>query len=183
MQSSATTNAVNTGIEQALEALILTSEKPVQPAAAAQALTEAMETSVSKSDVESAVESINESLDGRSFRIERVAGGYKAIAISKMASAIAAFQGARAASKLSRAAIETLAIVAYRQPITRAEIEAIRGVASGEVLRSLLDRRLLTIAGRAEELGRPMLYGTTKEFLTLFGLADIGDLPKPESAT
>jgi segregation and condensation protein B len=71
-----------------------------------------------------------------------------------------------------------LAIVAYRQPIMRAEIEAIRGVASGEVLRSLLERRLVKIAGRAEELGRPMLYGTTSEFLKVFGMANMDDLPQ-----
>ena len=80
--------------------------------------------------------------------------------------------------KLSPAALETLAIVAYRQPIVRAEIEAIRGVASGEVLRSLMERRLVRITGRAEELGRPMLYGTTREFLQVFGLASLADLPQ-----
>ena len=81
--------------------------------------------------------------------------------------------------KLSRAAIETLAIIAYRQPVTRAELEAIRGVACGEVLKSLVERRLVTITGRAEELGRPMLYGTTRQFLDHFGLATLKDLPAP----
>jgi segregation and condensation protein B len=76
--------------------------------------------------------------------------------------------------------METLAIVAYRQPIMRAEVEAIRGVASGEVLRGLLERRLVKIVGRAEELGRPMLYGTTKEFLKVFGLSGLDDLPAVE---
>ena len=82
--------------------------------------------------------------------------------------------------KLSSAALETLAVVAYRQPVMRAEIEAIRGVACGEVLRSLMDRKLVKIVGRAEELGRPMLYGTTKRFLELFGLANLKDLPPVE---
>jgi segregation and condensation protein B len=83
----------------------------------------------------------------------------------------------RQQSRLSQAALETLAIIAYRQPVMRAEIEAIRGVACGEVLRGLLERRMIRVTGRAEELGRPMLYGTTKEFLRLFGVAGLGDLP------
>ncbi|MHC4947976.1 MAG: SMC-Scp complex subunit ScpB, partial [Planctomycetota bacterium] len=86
----------------------------------------------------------------------------------------------RQQAKLSQAALETLAIVAYRQPILRAEIEAIRGVACGEVLRGLLDRRLVRVAGRAEELGRPMLYGTTSRFLKVFGLGGLADLPEVE---
>ena len=82
--------------------------------------------------------------------------------------------------RLSRAALETLSIIAYRQPVTRASLEAIRGVACGEILRALLERRLVMIKGRAEELGRPMLYGTTKHFLDVFGLSSLKDLPKPE---
>ena len=82
--------------------------------------------------------------------------------------------------RLSKPALETLAIIAYRQPVTRAELEAIRGVACGEVVRTLMERRLVKITGRAEELGRPMLYGTTRQFLDTFGLASVKDLPKPE---
>jgi len=84
-------------------------------------------------------------------------------------------------SKLSQAAMETLAIVAYRQPILRADIEAVRGVASGEMLRSLMDKNLVKIVGRAEVLGRPMLYGTTRQFLEVFGLNGIDDLPNVEA--
>ena len=98
-------------------------------------------------------------------------------------SVVAAFDRNRQSTKLSRASIETLSIIAYRQPITRAQIEAIRGVACGEVLRSLLDRKLIVIKGRAEEIGRPMLYGTTAQFLELFGLASLRDLPGNAGAT
>ena len=84
----------------------------------------------------------------------------------------------RQQQKLSQAALETLSIIAYRQPVMRAEVEVIRGVASGEVLRGLMERRLVKIVGRAEELGRPMLYGTTKDFLNIFGLANLKDLPE-----
>src|SRR6185295_17703128 len=114
---------------------------------------------------------------GRAFRVESVAGGYRILTLPEFAPVVAAFHKARASNRLSKAAVESLAIVAYRQPVTRAQLEAIRGVACGEVLKSLMDRRLVTIKGRAEELGRPILYGTTKEFLDTFGLDSIKSLP------
>ncbi|MCE7973033.1 MAG: SMC-Scp complex subunit ScpB [Leptolyngbya sp. PLA1] len=129
--------------------------------------------------VERAIEALNADLaaTGRTFRVEKRAGGWRVMTLPSHAAHIAAFQRARLASKLSRQAVETLAIVAYKQPITRAQLEAIRGVSCGEVLRSLIDRRLVTVTGRAEELGRPLLYGTSKQFLDQFGLASINDLP------
>lgn len=117
---------------------------------------------------------------GRSFRIETVAGGYRVMMLPQFAPAIASLQGSRARTSLSHAALESLAIISYKQPITRARLEAIRGVACGEILRSLTDRRLVTIVGRAEEVGRPILYGTTKRFLELFGLSTLKDLPSVE---
>jgi segregation and condensation protein B len=87
-------------------------------------------------------------------------------------------KGQRAQTRLSQAALETLAIIAYKQPMLRAQLEAIRGVACGEVLKSLMERRLVKIVGRAEEVGRPMLYGTTPEFLRVFGIANLSDLPQ-----
>jgi segregation and condensation protein B len=116
---------------------------------------------------------------GRAFRIQSVAGGYRLMTLPAFADRIAQYHQARVSGKLSRAAVETLAIVAYKQPLTKAALEAIRGVSCGEVLKTLMDRRLVTIKGRAEELGRPMLYGTTKQFLDQFGLASIKDLPAP----
>lgn len=134
------------------------------------------------SRVDSAVIELNQTYEqtGRSFRIESVAGGYRVMTMSKYAPDVARLRNAKVSSKLSRPAIETLAIIAYKQPMTRAELEAIRGVSCGEVLKSLLERRLITIKGRAEELGRPMLYGTTRDFLDHFGLASIKDLPTVE---
>lgn len=116
---------------------------------------------------------------GRSFRIETVSGGYRVMTLPGVAPVLAAFHRTATGTRLSRAAVETLAIIAYRQPITRAQLEAIRGVGCGEVLRSLMERRLVTIRGRAEELGRPILYGTTREFLDGFGLSSLKDLPTP----
>lgn len=162
----------------ALEALLLTSDRPLNAARLSQALGLA-EGGAGTAAVKRAVEALNASYEssGRSFRIEPVAGGYRAVALARFAPVLAALHGARESHSLSRAAVESLAIVAYRQPVTRAELEAIRGVSCGEVLRTLLDKRLVDITGRAEELGRPMLYGTTKRFLEVFGLATLKDLP------
>lgn len=117
---------------------------------------------------------------GRAFRIEQVAGGYRVMTLARHAPVLERFHGSRERSALSKAAIETLAIIAYKQPLTRAGLEAIRGVACGEILRALLERRLITIVGRAEELGRPILYGTSKRFLETFGLGSLKDLPTVE---
>lgn len=132
--------------------------------------------------VEACVGALNAQYEqaGRAFRIELVPGGYRVMTLARYAPVISAFDKGRVGSRLSRQAVETLAVVAYRQPVTRAELEAIRGVSCGEVLRSLIERRLVTVRGRAEELGRPLLYGTTRAFLEHFGLASIADLPKLE---
>ena len=86
----------------------------------------------------------------------------------------------RQESKLSQAALETLAIVAYKQPVMRVTVEALRGVAAGDMIRNLMEKGLVRIVGRAEELGRPLLYGTTRKFLEIFGLSSLQDLPKVE---
>jgi len=159
-----------------LEAVLLTLDRPVSPAK----LGEALSLGPQGTDIiERAIEQLNEEYraSGRSFKIERVAGGFRLMTLPEFADIVGAFHKDRASAKLSKAAIETLSVIAYRQPITRADLEAIRGVSCGEVLRTLVDKRLVTIAGRAEELGRPMLYGTTKEFLDNFGLASLKDLP------
>ncbi|MFQ6116483.1 MAG: SMC-Scp complex subunit ScpB, partial [bacterium] len=89
------------------------------------------------------------------------------------------FKG-RARPKLSQAALESLAIIAFKQPISRVEVDAIRGVHSGGVIKNLLERNLISIAGRAQTVGKPILYGTTSEFLRYFGINDISELPKPK---
>lgn len=114
------------------------------------------------------------------FRIEQIAGGHQMLTLSTYDSWLRKMLKARSDSKLSPAAMETLAIIAYKQPVIRVDIEAIRGVAVGEVIRSLMYKGLVKIVGRAEILGRPMLYGTTKKFLEVFGLNSLKDLPKAE---
>jgi len=128
------------------------------------------------------VESLNRRYEaqGASFRIRTIAKGYQVLTQPEYDTWVRKLLKARADSRLSKAALETLAIVAYKQPILRADIEAIRGVAVGDMLVRLREMNLVRIAGRAEEIGRPLLYGTTKKFLDIFGLASLNDLPKLE---
>ena len=112
----------------------------------------------------------------RAFEICEVAGGYQVRTLAEHASYLQRLQPARPL-RLSQAALETLAIAAYRQPVTRAEVEYVRGVDAGAILRSLLERKFLRIAGHREVAGRPLLYATTRRFLEVFGLARLEDLP------
>jgi segregation and condensation protein B len=115
---------------------------------------------------------------GRAFQVEEVAGGYQMLTRPRFADWVAKLSPGKPALGLSVPALETLVIVAHRQPVLRAEVEAIRGVACDEILRQLMDRDLLRIVGRANELGRPILYGTTRRFLEVFGLKSLDDLPR-----
>ncbi len=132
--------------------------------------------------VRDAVEALNARYEqmGCVFRIEEIAGGYQMMTLPEYHDVLSRLRRERSDSRLSQAAMETLAIVAYRQAIMRADIEAIRGVSCGEVLRGLLEKQLIKITGRAQVLGRPMLYGTTRRFLEVFGLSDLNDLPRVE---
>lgn len=114
---------------------------------------------------------------GAAFTVEQLAGGFQLMTRPKFAPWLRPLVPSEEQVRLSPPALETLAVVAYRQPVLRAEVEAIRGVACGEILRLLLDRDLLRIVGRSEELGRPLWYGTTKRFLQVFGLSNLDALP------
>jgi segregation and condensation protein B len=114
----------------------------------------------------------------RAFTVEEIAGGFQILTRPEFALYVRRLESHQQQDSLSRAALETLAIVAYRQPITRAEVEDIRGVQCGSILRSLVDRRLLKVAGKKDEIGRPLLYATTRYFLEAFGLKSLRDLPK-----
>ncbi len=164
-------------IAPSIEAILVTMDKPIPAAQLAEALK--LPAPGARRRIQGAVDVLNEHYErsGRSFRIESVASGYRIMTRPEFAPAISAIHGVRESQRLTKAGIETLAIVAYRQPITRAEVEAIRGVACGDVLRTLLERRMIAIVGRAEELGRPMLYGTSKRFLEVFGFSSVKDLP------
>jgi segregation and condensation protein B len=166
-------------LELRLEAALLTTERPMTAAKLGELLG-----NVGPKSIQDAADGLNRLYEetGRSFRIEKVAGGLQVLTLPKYADVLSELHKTRAQMRLSPAAMETLAIIAYQQPIMRAQIESIRGVACGEVLRSLMERHLVKIVGRAEEIGRPMLYGTTKGFLEVFGLSSLKDLPKVEKS-
>jgi segregation and condensation protein B len=136
-------------------------------------------------DVKKHIATLNEqyAATGRSFRIEEIAKGYQMLTIPAYNNWLRQVLKVREETKLSPAAMETLAIVAYKQPILRADVESIRGVACGEVINRLREMNLVKIVGRAEEIGRPLLYGTTTHFLEVFGLGSLEDLPNVEELT
>ncbi|MFN8359694.1 MAG: SMC-Scp complex subunit ScpB [Candidatus Kapaibacterium sp.] len=117
-------------------------------------------------------------LTARPYRIVTVAGGYHFATTAEQGEYVQKLLKAKSRRRLTQATLETLAIISYRQPISKPEIEAIRGVNSGEIVNSLIEKDLVTIVGRAEVIGKPLLYGTTKEFLRIFGLNALSDLPK-----
>lgn len=157
-----------------LEALLFASHQPLTPGRLAELLG-----LPSTKPVRQAVRALNQhyASTGRSFRVEQVAGGYQLLTLPEYGEYLGRLARREGESKLTRAALETLAIIAYKQPIMRADIEAIRGVACGETIRSLMEKHLVRIAGRAELPGRPILYGTTRRFLEVFGLNSLKDLP------
>ena len=165
-----------------VEALLISAERPLGEARISALL--ALPGKGTAKQVAAAIEELNGDYEktGRSFRIERLAGGWRILTLPEFGELLSRLHVDRQQSRLSQAALETLAIIGYRQPVMRAEIEAIRGVACGEVLRGVLERRLVKVVGRAEEIGRPMLYGTTKEFLKVFGLSGTDDLPAIDGA-
>jgi len=131
-------------------------------------------------DVRAAVDELNANYtaDSHAFVIEEIAGGYRLLTCGELGDRLAEFFATRSKDRLSRASLETLAIVAYKQPVTRAVVESIRGVASDSVISNLTDLGLIRVSGQAETPGRPLLYSTTKKFLDHFGLKRLGDLPK-----
>ena len=116
--------------------------------------------------------------ENRAFEILHIAGGYQFFTRTDYTAPIQKLLSERSRNRLSRAGLETLSIVAFRGPVTRTEVDEIRGVDSGAVLRTLLDRRMIAVRGRQKGLGRPFLYETTPEFLQHFGLADLSELPR-----
>ena len=164
-------------LETVVEAVLFASDEPISP----KRLVDIAEAGSVK-QVNQCVKAMNKKYreGGFSFRIEKISGGYQMMTLSAFNPWITKLIKVRSDNKLTPAALETLAIVAYKQPIIRADIEAIRGVASGEILRNLMYKGMVKIVGRAEVIGRPMLYGTTKKFLDVFGLNTLKDLPKIE---
>jgi segregation and condensation protein B len=167
-------------LAQLLEAALFSAGRPLTAEELA-----ALDPDVNAADVRVALEQLREHYDFNQHGVELVelAGGYQILTRPVHAAAIERAQIAVRAPKLTAATLETLAVIAYRQPVGRVEIEEIRGVSAGGVLRSLQERGLIEVVGRSEALGRPLLYGTTALFLELLGMRDLVELPKAEELT
>jgi len=160
--------------EKIIEAVLFAADVPIEIA-----LLKDISEGMDNAEILDTIERLNTEYEenGRTFRIVEVAGGYQFETLARYGSFVERLYRTKSRPKLSRAALETLAIVAYKQPIARVEIEALRGVASDGAVRTLMNRELVEVVGRADTVGKPLLFGTTKEFLRYFGLKNIKDLP------
>ncbi len=162
-------------LKKILESLLFVSETPLSAKKVSSFLKDTQE-----EEVEKAFESLREEIEGldRSFQVLPVAQGYQLVTRGEFHRYAKELYKVISKTRLSKASLEALAIIAYKQPVTRAEVEAIRGVEVTNLIQSLLEKKMIRILGRAETPGRPLLYGTTHEFLIHFGLKDLSDLPK-----
>jgi segregation and condensation protein B len=166
-----------------VEALIFASDEPISENEIIRAIKgiDGEEIEINSGDIHQVVEELNNKYEenGNSFKIKKIANGFIFATTEINAKYVGFLSSEKSKRRLSQAALETLAIIAYKQPITKPELEQIRGVNSDYILNTLLEKNLITITGRAETIGRPLLYGTTTEFLKYFGLYNLSDLPKP----
>jgi segregation and condensation protein B len=175
----------NVALKSIIEALIFAADEPVTlkvlDAIFNETVGDGQPLRVPVEEIRNAIAALNEEYNQqrRAYRIIQVGGGFQFATRPEYAEWVGKLYKEKGRRKLSHSALETLAIIAYRQPVTKPEVEAIRGVNADYVLHTLLERGLVTITGRASTVGRPLLYGTTKEFLKHFGINDLSDLPKP----
>ncbi len=166
-----------------IESLIFSSDEPLQPSEIIKAIKgiDGEEIQISNDDIEKCVEELNVKYDESktSLKIISVAGGFLFATRPEYSKYLGYLSSEKSKRRLSSAALETLAIIAYKQPITKPELESIRGVNSDYIINTLLEKSLINISGRAETIGRPLIYSTTAEFLKYFGLNRLSDLPKP----
>ena len=166
-----------------IEALVFASDEPITSQLILNAIKEidGEEINLSFEDIEQVISELNDkySSNGFSFSIVKIANGFLFATKPEYGKYVGYLSTEKSKRRLSQAALETLAIIAYKQPITKPELESIRGVNSDYIINTLLEKNLVTITGRSETVGRPLLYGTTDEFLKYFGLYQISDLPKP----
>jgi segregation and condensation protein B len=163
--------------DQIVEAVLFASDAPLRAEEIARA-----DPDLDEDRVEAAVAALRRLYDEseRAFAIVEVAGGYQILTRPEFGSALERMESVPRTTRLSAPALETLAIIAYRQPLGRLEVEYIRGVSSSGVIRTLQDRGLIDVVGRGEGVGRPLLYGTTRSFLEHFGFQSLDDLPRPD---
>ena len=166
-----------------VEALIFSSDEPLSASEIINAIKEidGQDTEISIEEIEKTVDDLNERYNqsGSAFTILRIANGFTYATKPDHTKYVGYLSIEKTKRRLSHAALETLAIIAYKQPVTKPELESIRGVNSDYTINTLLEKKLITVQGRAETVGRPLLYVTTDEFLMYFGLYNINDLPKP----
>ncbi len=166
-----------------IEALIFSSDEPISEMEIIRVIKgiDGEEIELTSDDIQNSVEELNKKYESNnnSFKIIKIANGYSFATSESNAKYVGYLSSEKTKRRLSQAALETLAIIAYKQPVTKPELEQIRGVNSDYILNTLLEKNLITITGRAETIGRPLLYGTTIEFLKYFGLYNLSDLPKP----
>jgi segregation and condensation protein B len=163
--------------KQVLEALLFAADEPLSARSLSAMIEETSPAMIADLARELNADYLRES---RAFQVQEVAGGFRLVTRPEFAGWVRELRASSAAPRLSQAALETLSIVAYKQPVTRAELESIRGVAVEGVLKTLHDRELVRIVGREEGMGRPLLYGTTDHFLAYFGLPSLDALPRPD---
>ncbi|OZC02790.1 SMC-Scp complex subunit ScpB [Rubricoccus marinus] len=168
-------------ITQAVEALVFASDVPLRNDDLARAYSDVTGSDVTPEDISRAVERLNADYraGGRAFRVEAFGGGYRLATVPELAPFVRSLFEREEERRLSRSLLETLAVIAYKQPATKPEVEHVRGVSSDYALRQLLERGFVDVVGRADSIGRPLLYGTTDRFLDQFGLATLEDLPSP----
>jgi segregation and condensation protein B len=166
-----------------IEALVFSSDEPIDAGEIIRAVRgiDGDEIQITQDDIQNCISELNKKYEEikLAFRIISIANGYLFASNKEYAKYIGFLSSEKSKRRLSQAALETLAIIAYKQPVTKPELEKIRGVNSDYILNTLLEKKLITITGRAESIGRPLLYGTTDEFLKYFALSKLSDLPKP----
>ncbi len=166
-----------------IESLVFSSDDPISSLEIIKAIKgiDGEEINITEQEVDAIIDELNARYESYNlgFNIIRVANGYLYATKPENAKYIGFLSSERSKRRLSQAALETLAIIAYKQPVPTPELESIRGVNSDYILNTLLEKNLITISGRAETVGRPLLYSTTPEFLKYFGLNKLSDLPKP----
>lgn len=169
-------------LERVTEALIFAADEPVSSTAIAATFAEVTgNEGVDAAAVEEAVDALNRCYaeGGRTFRIHAWAGGYRMATIREVAPFVRALVAAEEERRLSRSLMETLAVIAYKQPVAKPEVDFVRGVDADYAIKKLLEKKFVTVVGRSDAIGRPLLYGTTDFFLEQFGLNDLGELPRP----
>lgn len=165
-----------------IEALIFCAPEPISASEISKCLTEMFDSAIPLDDIESAIYELRKkySQDDFSFALEHLAGGYQFLTKPAYQSSISILLRQQSQKRLSTAQLETLSIIAYKQPITKGEIEQIRGVNSDYSVQKLLEKELIEIKGKSEGVGKPLIYGTSVKFMEYFGINSIQDLPQPK---